>query len=81
LFSAPVDIDKVKMQLRDVHEEYLKKNKCFEDFQINFQKTRTDIALKKQAHEAFHDAMVMLKDQIKLHEDFMLKAQPHEITL
>jgi phosphoinositide-3-kinase regulatory subunit len=80
LFSTSVDIDKVKLQLRDIHNEYVKKSKTFEDFQINMHKTHTEISLKKQAHEAFLEAVCMFKEQIKLHEDFVLKAQPHEIT-
>ncbi|KAF4528664.1 hypothetical protein B566_EDAN017543 [Ephemera danica] len=81
LFTTSVDMDKVKLQLCDLNEEYLKKSKCFEDFRLNLQKTTSEIVLKKQALEAFQEAVSMFKDQIKLHEEFVGKAQPHEISL
>lgn len=45
-----------------------------------YNKTAYEIQLKKQALEAFGEAIKMFDEQIKLQESFQKEAQPHEIS-
>ena len=81
LLLSSVDMEKVKALLSDIHKDSVHKTKIFEEYRSNFHKTNQEIQLKKQALEAFQEAIHMFMDQIKLHEAFQAKAQPHEIKM
>lgn len=45
-----------------------------------YSRTTYEVQLKRQALEAFSEAIKMFEDQMKLQEKFQKEAQPHEIA-
>lgn len=45
-----------------------------------YNRTTYEVDLKRQALEAFTEAIKMFEEQIKLQEKFRKEAQPHEIS-
>lgn len=37
--------------------------------------------MKRQALEAFVEAIAMFRDQVRVHDEFKTKAQPHEVQM
>nr|CAD7401919.1 unnamed protein product [Timema cristinae] len=77
--ASTSDMDKVAKKLAEIHEEYMLKTKTYDDYSEDFTRTSQEIILKRQALDAFTEAVSMFKDQIKLHDKFQKEAQPHEI--
>lgn len=73
------DIDKLIQKYVDIHKDYVAKNKIFEEVSEDFNRTAHEVTLKRQALDAFKEAVQMFNDQIKLQEKFNKEAQPHEI--
>lgn len=72
------DIAKVVQAFDEIDKEYTAKTKCYDDYHEDLLKTIQAIQLKKQALDAFSEAVNMFEDQIKLQEGFHDQAQPHE---
>lgn len=64
-----IELDK---ELTDALKEYL-------GFSEMYNRTASEVQLKRQALEAFSEAIKMFEDQTKLQEKFQKEAQPHEI--
>ncbi|XP_076667877.1 uncharacterized protein LOC143368733 isoform X2 [Andrena cerasifolii] len=52
----------------------------YKDLSELYNKTSFEVQLKRQALEAFAEAIKMFEDQAKLQEKFQKEAQPHEIS-
>jgi phosphoinositide-3-kinase regulatory subunit alpha/beta/delta len=44
-------------------------------------KTTHEVTMKRQAMDAFVEAISMFKEQVRVHEEFKTKAQPHEVQM
>ena len=73
------DIEKMKLRLEEVNNEYLKKSKLYDGYYEDYSRCSQEIQLKKQALSAFGEAVAMFEEQIKLHEKFHREAHRHEI--
>ncbi|XP_055694445.1 phosphatidylinositol 3-kinase regulatory subunit gamma [Lutzomyia longipalpis] len=73
------DVNKLVEQFLEVHDKYLKKSQKYNDMHDSYQRMEIEIDFKRQALEAFHEAISMFEDQIKLQEKLKTQAQPHEI--
>ncbi|NP_001121193.1 phosphatidylinositol 3-kinase 60 [Bombyx mori] len=63
---------------KEIHKKYILKTR---DYNIRFSKytrLREEVTLKRQALEAFREAVKMCEDHIKLQEKIQAEAQPHE---
>ena len=52
----------------------------YQDCSELYSRTAYEVQLKRQALEAFSEAIKMFEDQMKLQEKFQKEAQPHEIS-
>ena len=73
------DVEKVTQRLKDVNEEYLKRSRIYDKYYEEYSRCSQEIQLKKQAMDAFAEAVLMFEEQIKLHEKFQREAHRHEI--
>lgn len=64
-----IELDK---ELNDVMKQY-------DDCSELYLRTSHEVQLKRQALDAFTEAIKMFEDQMKLQERFHKEAQPHEI--
>nr|XP_033341420.1 uncharacterized protein LOC117229216 isoform X1 [Megalopta genalis] len=52
----------------------------YKEYSEQYNRTTFEVQLKRQALEAFTEAIKMFEDQMKLQEKFQKEAQPHEIS-
>lgn len=52
----------------------------YREYSEQYNRTSFEVQLKRQALEAFGEAIKMFEDQMKLQEKFQKEAQPHEIS-
>jgi len=76
--AGVADIEKVARKLKEINRNYLEKSKMYDKYYEDYQKTAQDILQKRQALDAFNEAVLMFDEQIVLHETFQEKAFPHE---
>eukprot|EP00092_Neocalanus_flemingeri_P025498 GFUD01027646.1.p1 GENE.GFUD01027646.1~~GFUD01027646.1.p1 ORF type:complete len:436 (+),score=135.05 GFUD01027646.1:91-1398(+) len=72
------DLEKVEMKLKEINRNYLEKSKLYDKYYENYQNAAQDILLKRQALDAFHEAVIMFDEQILLHQAQQDAAFPHE---
>lgn len=73
------DVEKLIQKLQEIHKEIVSKTKILDEVSEDFNRTAHEVSLKRQALDAFNEAVQMFKEQIKLQEKFNKEAQPHEI--
>ena len=73
------DVEKMKQRLKDVNAEYLSRSQSYDQHYENYTRCLQEIQLKKQALDAFDEAVVMFDEQCRLHEKFQREAQRHEM--
>lgn len=73
------DNEKLEQRLVEIHKDFVAKTKILDEVSEDFNRTLQQVTLKRQALDAFNEAVQMFKEQIKLHEKFNKEAQPHEI--
>ncbi len=73
------DVEKMRQRLEDVHHEYLARSRLYDQYHDDYSRCSQEIQLKKQALDAFDEAVVMFEDQLRLHEKFQREAHRHEI--
>lgn len=73
------DIEKMKQRLDEVNRDYLSRSKLYDQYYEDFSRCSQEIQLKKQALDAFGEAVNMFEEQIRLHEKFQREAHRHEI--
>jgi len=72
------DVEKVQIKLKEINRNYLEKSKLYDKYYENYQNASQDILLKRQALDAFYEAVKMFNEQIRLHNTLSGKAFPHE---
>jgi len=77
-FGHGADVEKVQMKLKEINRNYLEKSKMYDKYYENYQNASQDILLKRQALDAFYVSLEIFDEQIRLHENFSVKAFPHE---
>ena len=73
------DVEKMRQRLEDVQQEYLTKSRQYDQFHEDYSRCTQEIQLKKQALDAFDEAVAMFDEQMRLHEKFQREAHRHEI--
>lgn len=73
------DVEKVKQRLDDINRDYLGRSRLYDQYYEDYSRCSQEIQLKKQAMDAFAEAVLMFEEQIKLHEKFQREAHRHEI--
>ena len=73
------DVEKMKQRLDDVNREYLSRSRLYDQYYEDYSRCSQEIQLKKQAMDAFAEAVLMFEEQLKLHEKFQREAHRHEI--
>ncbi|XP_034944744.1 phosphatidylinositol 3-kinase regulatory subunit alpha isoform X2 [Chelonus insularis] len=78
--STTKDMPDVVKKFLELNKDMQNQIKQFQECSDLYQKTAYEVQLKRQALEAFCEAIKMFEDQIKLQEKFHEEAQPHEIS-
>ncbi|KAK0168573.1 hypothetical protein PV327_002358 [Microctonus hyperodae] len=78
--STTKDMPNVVQKFIELDKEMQNQIKQFQDCSDLYNRTAYEVQLKRQALEAFSEAIKMFEDQMKLQEKFQKEAQPHEIT-
>ncbi|KAL0121559.1 hypothetical protein PUN28_006822 [Cardiocondyla obscurior] len=74
------DMAKVKQKFLELEKEITDTMRQYHHCLDLYSKTVYEVQLKRQALEAFTEAIKMFEEQIKLQERFQKEAQPHEIS-
>lgn len=72
------DLNKLVQRFVDVHRDYVEKTHYFDQKLDNYKRTEIERTLKRQAHEAFLEAVIMFEHQILLQDQYSVQAEPHE---
>lgn len=73
------DVEKMKQRLDEVHRDYLARSRLYDQYYEDYSRCSQEIQLKKQALDAFGEAVAMFEEQLCLHEKFQREAHRHEI--
>lgn len=74
------DVSNICQKLMRINKEYLAKSKEYDQFYDSFTRTVQDIALKRQALDAFTETLAFFEEQIQMQGKFQKEAEPHEIS-
>lgn len=72
------DVEKVELKLKEINRNYLEKSKLYDRYYEQYQTAAQDILTKRQALDAFHEAVTMFDEHIELHKSLQDSAFPHE---
>lgn len=78
--ASTTDIGKVIQKFMEISKELSETMKQYQECSDIYYRTSHEVQLKRQALEAFTEAIKMFEDQMKLQEAFQKEAQPHEIS-
>ncbi|CAK9831062.1 Phosphatidylinositol 3-kinase regulatory subunit alpha [Anthophora retusa] len=78
--ASTTDMVNVAQKYVELDKEITDALKEYKDFSEMYNRTASEVVLKRQALEAFTEAIKMFEDQMKLQEKFQKEAQPHEIS-
>ncbi|XP_015190692.1 PREDICTED: phosphatidylinositol 3-kinase regulatory subunit alpha-like isoform X2 [Polistes dominula] len=78
--ASTTDMATVKQKFAELSKEIVDTCRQYQDCSELYSKTAYEVQLKRQALEAFSEAIKMFEDQMKLQEKFQKEAQPHEIS-
>lgn len=73
------DVDKMKQRWDEINKEYLNRSRLYDQLHEDYSRCSQEIQLKKQALDAFDEAVAMFDEQLRLHEKFQHEAHRHEI--
>lgn len=73
------DVEKMRQRLEEVHHDYLNRSRLYDQYHDDYSRCSQEIQLKKQALDAFDEAVAMFEDQLHMHEKFQREAHRHEI--
>lgn len=73
------DIDKLAQKFVETHKDFIAKTQEFDQKVHVYTKTEIERNKKRLAHDAFMEAVTMFEHQINLRDQYLKKAQPHEI--
>lgn len=74
------DIDKLAQKFVDTHKNYMSKTQEFNEKLCVYEKTSNERNIKRQAHDAYVEAVAMFEHQIDLKNQYIKQAPPHEIN-
>ncbi|XP_036142290.1 phosphatidylinositol 3-kinase regulatory subunit alpha isoform X2 [Monomorium pharaonis] len=74
------DMTKVMQKFLELEKEIIDTIRQYHNCSELYVKTANEVTLKRQALEAFTEAIKMFEEQMKLQERFQKEAQPHEIS-
>nr|XP_012215205.1 PREDICTED: uncharacterized protein LOC105667777 isoform X1 [Linepithema humile] len=74
------DMAKVEQKHKELENELIETIRQYQNYSEMYTKTAYEVQLKRQALEAFTEAIKMFEEQMKLQERFQKEAQPHEIS-
>lgn len=72
------DVNNLVQRFVDIHKDYVEKTREFDDIVKVFKRTENERNLKRHAHEAFKEAILMFEHQLQLQEQYKQHAEPHE---
>lgn len=78
--ASTADIGTVIKKFIDLVNNVESTLKLIQERSESYNKTNFEIQIKRQAMEAFSEAIKLFEDQAKLQEKFQKEAQPHEIS-
>ncbi|KOC68223.1 Phosphatidylinositol 3-kinase regulatory subunit alpha [Habropoda laboriosa] len=78
--ASTTDMVNVAQKYVELDKEITDALKEYKDFSEMYNRTVFEVQLKRQALEAFTEAIKMFEDQMKLQDKFQKEAQPHEIS-
>lgn len=79
-FVNTTDMTKVLQKYLELEKEVSDGIRQYQNCWDLYNRTTYEVDLKRQALEAFTEAIKMFEEQIKLQEKFQKEAQPHEIS-
>ena len=71
---------KVIQKYIELEKEVSETMKQYQECLDVYSRTTYEVQLKRQALEAFCEAIKIFEDQAKLHEKYQKEAQPHEVA-
>lgn len=74
------DMAKVEQKHKELDNDLMETIRQYQNYSELYTKTAYEVQLKRQALEAFTEAIKMFEEQMKLQERFQKEAQPHEIS-
>ncbi|XP_076751688.1 phosphatidylinositol 3-kinase regulatory subunit alpha isoform X2 [Xylocopa sonorina] len=74
------DMSNVAQKYVELDKEITDAMREYKEYSEMYNRTSFEVQLKRQALEAFLEAIKMFEDQMKLQEKFQKEAQPHEIS-
>lgn len=74
------DIDKLAQKFVDTHKHLITKTQEYNTVVEEHSKIDNERNLKRQAHDAFMEAVAMFEHQVNLKNQYLNQAQPHEVT-
>ena len=78
--SSTTDTAKVVQKYIELEKNMNDTLRQYQDCSKLYSRTSFEVQVKRQALEAFCEAIKMFEDQVKLREKFQKEAQPHEIA-
>ncbi|OXU28354.1 hypothetical protein TSAR_008311 [Trichomalopsis sarcophagae] len=78
--ASTTDMAKVIAKYIELDKDVTETMKQYQECSDIYSRTTYEVQLKRQALEAFSEAIKMFEDQMKLQEKFQKEAQPHEIA-
>ncbi|XP_017888284.1 phosphatidylinositol 3-kinase regulatory subunit alpha isoform X2 [Ceratina calcarata] len=77
---ASMDMTNVAQKYVELDKDINEALKIYKESSEMYSRTSFEVQLKRQALEAFSEAIKMFEDQMKLQEKYQKEAQPHEIS-
>ena len=65
----------------EAHRDLEAKLRKEEEYRLVLNKTTHEVTMKRQALDAFVEAIIMFREQVRVHDEFKTKAQPHEVQM
>ncbi|XP_026298377.1 phosphatidylinositol 3-kinase regulatory subunit alpha isoform X2 [Apis mellifera] len=78
--ASTTDMANVAQKYIELDKEITDALKEYKELSELYNRTSFEVQLKRQALEAFSEAIKMFEDQMKLQEKYQKEAQPHEIS-
>ncbi|XP_043801308.1 uncharacterized protein LOC122719497 isoform X1 [Apis laboriosa] len=78
--ASTTDMANVAQKYIELDKDITDALKEYKDLSELYNRTSFEVQLKRQALEAFSEAIKMFEDQMKLQEKYQKEAQPHEIS-
>lgn len=78
--SSTKDMPDVIQKFIDLNKKVQVQGKKYQEYSDLYQRTAYEVQMKRQALEAFCEAIKLFEEQSKLQDKYQEEAQPHEIS-